>query len=236
MLRAISLDLWDTLIESEGGPLEPYALLEIDAVLRAISGRREVDISLVEMAYGRLRGYRGYITPDTFAKALGALLGIPPGDPLLNDIVSAYKLAALSYVPKPTRGSAELLRYAKRRGLNVIVITNSHFTSDVVKGFLDNAGLGKYVDLVISSSDYELNKPEPGLFEIALREAGLSPGEVMHIGDSCIRDVVGALLAGIEPVLLARDNGEPALCSNISGLRVIRALEEAIGIIEERAG
>lgn len=235
-MRAISLDLWDTLIESERGPLEPYALLEIEAMWRAISGRPGLDISLVERAYRHLRAYRGYLAPDTFAKALGVLLGIPPGDPALDEIASAYKSAGRSYVPRPTPGSAELLRYAKRRGLKVIVVTTSHFTGDAVKGLLDNAGLGEYVDVVISSSDHGLIKPEPGLFEIALRAAGVSPREVIHIGDSCVRDVVGALLAGIEPVLLARDKGEIGLCSNIRGLRVIGSLEEAIGLLEELAG
>ena len=50
-----------------------------------------------------------------------------------------------------------------------------------------------------------VEKPDPRLFEIALREAGCEPHELLHVGDSPESDVAGALNADVEPVLLDRD-------------------------------
>lgn len=47
-------------------------------------------------------------------------------------------------------------------------------------------------------------KPHRELFEKALEIAGCEPQEVLHIGDSYISDVQGALNAGIRPILVRR--------------------------------
>ena len=58
---------------------------------------------------------------------------------------------------------------------------------------------------VFSQDHGGVEKPAPRLFEIALREAGCEPHELLHVGDSPKSDVAGALNADVEPVLLDRD-------------------------------
>ena len=48
-------------------------------------------------------------------------------------------------------------------------------------------------------------KPDPRLFDIALRKAGCEAHELLHVGDSAETDVGGALNAGATPVLLDRN-------------------------------
>ena len=67
-------------------------------------------------------------------------------------------------------------------------------------------GIGDLVSFEVFSQDHGgVEKPDPGLFEIALREAGCEPHELLHVGDSPESDVAGALNADVEPVLLDRD-------------------------------
>jgi len=44
-------------------------------------------------------------------------------------------------------------------------------------------------------------KPDPGIFEEALRRAGTSAPETMYVGDNYFADVVGSRRAGLRPVL-----------------------------------
>ena len=57
---------------------------------------------------------------------------------------------------------------------------------------------------VVSADTARAYKPHREIFDEALRFSGCAPGEVVHIGDSYDTDVVGALGAGIRPVLLLR--------------------------------
>ena len=67
-------------------------------------------------------------------------------------------------------------------------------------------GIDDLMSFEVFSQDHGgVEKPDPRLFEIALREAGCTPHELLHVGDSPESDVAGALNADVEPVLLDRD-------------------------------
>jgi HAD superfamily hydrolase (TIGR01509 family) len=58
--------------------------------------------------------------------------------------------------------------------------------------------------VTVSSERVRSYKPDVGPFNLALQELELAPGEVIHIGDSPIADIVGANSAGIDAVWLNR--------------------------------
>ena len=57
---------------------------------------------------------------------------------------------------------------------------------------------------VVSADTVRAYKPHREIFDEALRRAGCSPEEAVHIGDSFDTDVAGARAAGIRPILLLR--------------------------------
>lgn len=71
----------------------------------------------------------------------------------------------------------------------------------------------KYHDLkpadVFTSEDAKAYKPRKELFEFALNRVGLSPEEVLHIGDSLSSDIKGASSIGINAIWVNRSNREP---------------------------
>lgn len=69
---------------------------------------------------------------------------------------------------------------------------------------LDGLGLGAKLDFVVSSAAEGLHKPDPRVFELALRRAGVSADAAMHVGDHYYADVLGARSVGIRPVLISR--------------------------------
>ncbi len=84
---------------------------------------------------------------------------------------------------------------------------------------------------VVSSEDARCYKPQPEIFQRALDILGLSPGEVLHVGDSLHSDVGGAANAGIAAVWICRerriyDIGRPGENHKIMSLKDLAALLE----------
>jgi len=65
---------------------------------------------------------------------------------------------------------------------------------------------------------------------------GVKPFEAIHIGDSCSRDVLGAYVSGIKPILYARRSESIRACEEIPGLTIIYSLREAIPVLEKILG
>jgi putative hydrolase of the HAD superfamily len=64
--------------------------------------------------------------------------------------------------------------------------------------------LVQYFDFAVISAAVRHSKPDPELFQTALRRADAIPDYAVHVGDSYVLDVLGARAAGITPVLLDR--------------------------------
>lgn len=58
---------------------------------------------------------------------------------------------------------------------------------------------------VFTSEDAKSYKPRKELFELALKETGLSADEVIHIGDSLSSDIKGANSVGIDAIWINRN-------------------------------
>jgi HAD superfamily hydrolase (TIGR01509 family) len=64
--------------------------------------------------------------------------------------------------------------------------------------------LDKYFDTIILSGEFGYEKPDPEIFEAALKNISLKPEETVHVGDNYHADVEGAHGTGITPVLMDR--------------------------------
>lgn len=74
----------------------------------------------------------------------------------------------------------------------------------------DQLGLSGSIDFVVTSSEVGYEKPDPRIFAEALRRANdTQPNAAVMVGDQLESDINGAIGAGIQPVLLDRDNNHP---------------------------
>jgi len=73
-------------------------------------------------------------------------------------------------------------------------------------------GLDSLFETVVISSRYGYRKPDPRLFQQALKEMGLTmTDDVLYVGDNWERDIVGASNAGMQAILIQRSNEQYAL-------------------------
>jgi FMN hydrolase / 5-amino-6-(5-phospho-D-ribitylamino)uracil phosphatase len=61
---------------------------------------------------------------------------------------------------------------------------------------LARLGLEHFFDVAVFAEEVGVDKPHPRIFQIAMKHAGCSPAEFVHIGDSLLSDVAGAQAAG----------------------------------------
>ena len=66
---------------------------------------------------------------------------------------------------------------------------------------LEEMGLTQHFAFLLAGGEVNSYKPDPVIFDEALRRAGTSAPETMYVGDNYFADVVGSRRAGLRPVL-----------------------------------
>ncbi|MDT8305592.1 MAG: HAD-IA family hydrolase [Anaerolineae bacterium] len=100
-------------------------------------------------------------------------------------------------------GAADLLRELKRRGIPLGLVADGR--PGTYRNVLGHHGLYDLFDAVAVSEEVGAEKPDPRIFEQALRQLGIAPeeyGRVIMVGNHLERDVKGANRLGLISVWL----------------------------------
>jgi len=108
-----------------------------------------------------------------------------------------------------------VLHALKRRGLRLGVVSNWHRGLD---SFCYEMNLSNLLDTVISSSDTGIEKPDPSIFDEAVRQLRVKPDRVVHVGDLPEEDFAGAVAAGLRAILIDRGNAHSTHATRITNL------------------
>ncbi|MBQ7660844.1 MAG: HAD family hydrolase [Clostridia bacterium] len=101
----------------------------------------------------------------------------------------------------PSEGAAEFLALLRAQNIRTGVISNLYYSHEALMIRLDRYLPEHTFDFVLCSSDLLVRKPDPLIFSMACRKAGLSPADIWFVGDHPQADIVGAYNAGMHPVL-----------------------------------
>ena len=99
-----------------------------------------------------------------------------------------------------------VLDQLRERGLRLAIISNWDSRLPVL---CDQLGIRSYFETLVVSAIVGYEKPHPNIFQIALEETGLSPQDVMYIGDDPFLDYQAARKVGIHSLHLDRYNRFP---------------------------
>ena len=69
----------------------------------------------------------------------------------------------------------------------------------------EHSGLAPYFTRTLISEEIGINKPQPGIFEIALERNGITRDQAVMIGDSYSSDISGAKAAGIDQIWITSE-------------------------------
>jgi putative hydrolase of the HAD superfamily len=137
---------------------------------------------------------------DYFHLILGGIgVPAPDQDAVIDALWEAHERFGLWTVP--IDGGPETVAELKRRGMRIGVVSNAEGR---VERDLDSAGYAGMFETVVDSHLVGVEKPDPGIFHIALERMGVGVEHAIYLGDVPAVDIAGARAAGLAPVLLDR--------------------------------
>ncbi len=89
----------------------------------------------------------------------------------------------------------------RERGLKLGVVSDWGIALGMI---MRRLGLTEYFDFAVISATARRAKPDPELYRIALDRSNVVADYAIHVGDSYVRDVLGARAMGIHPILIDR--------------------------------
>jgi len=152
--------------------------------------------------FAKLRRWAPVYRARCWTSALRPLVD-GPVEGLAAELDAAFRAELEGHCPAYDDAVAALDRVAPFYSL--AVLTNG--PGDVQRLKLRASGLERYFPVVVASGEIGFGKPDRRMFTTALDRLGLSADEVITIGDSLERDVVGAHNAGLRCIWLNREAG-----------------------------
>lgn len=218
MLRAVTLDYWDTIYASAPLPQRVQRRREALHQMLEVLGRSmplaEFEALYHESAVEANRWWRdehrGYKTADRIRWILERLKIERPQDCAhIQRVVDIVDETLLQY-PAPLLSGAHAALEALHGRFALAIISDTGFASGTAQNrLLAQDGLGHLFKATVYSMDIGHAKPRPEIFRAALDALGVPPNEVLHVGDNERTDVGGALDMGLRAVRLdaVRDSG-----------------------------
>ena len=127
-----------------------------------------------------------------------------------NGDLSAIEYFALTKTPwhsedeVPYPDAVPTLTELKRRGYKLGVIANQNYGTEMR---LKNWNLLRFFEVIAASAELGMAKPDPAIFEWALKQADCSPQNAVMVGDRMDNDMEPANRLGMHSVRLKRGLG-----------------------------
>jgi len=250
MLKAVLFDLWGTLIAEDPAAGEARRLLRVRLAREALAdvgltyAAADVEAAFLaagvehELLHRSERDFSARGRTVAYLRQLDDQIGERLDERAWARLDEAILTPMLTHRPVVMKGARETLETLRGLGLGVGLISNTGITPGfVLRRILDDMGLWRLLDHAMFSDEEELAKPAVALFENALDEMGVPPGEAAFLGDQPRLDVAGALRAGMWSVQIgdvaAIDGLAPharidELAELLPALRALELLPEAM--------
>lgn len=134
----------------------------------------------------------------TSSQAQGAVLGSQPPVQTTTDTLGKSSQSFRWAIRSLSRPRSRLLRRIRARYRLGLI---SNFYGNVAT-LCEEAGLASALDVILDSALVGMSKPDPGIFQAALKRFQLPPEEVICVGDSFERDMIPARELGMKTIWL----------------------------------
>ena len=215
MIKAVFIDYTGTIIQEKGE--------DIEKVIARIwkNSKMETPQQVIEFWWSRLKELAEKSYQENFRtedEIVDCLLDMLCQEANLQDnLEELHQLCQRFWMYAPI--FEDVKEFFEKCSLPIYVITNNGVA--YVQECLRFHGLS--AKAIVSGEMVRAYKPHRELFDKALEVSGCRAEEVIHIGDSIVSDVKGALGAEITPVLIDRKG-----TSTCTQCRVIHRLAEAL--------
>ncbi len=220
MLKAVTFDLWQTLILDQPEGLRKARAGRVhgihDILVRQGHSVRQADVERAYDAVGRHLetlwttqrdvGTRGQVR--ILLECLGLDGAASEDDQIMRALDEAYCLPILSAMPVANVGAGETLAAFSARGLKLALICNTGRTpGTMLRIVLERLGLARFLSVLTFSDEVGLRKPHSEIFLRTLAALEVPPSCAAHVGDDVTTDIAGACGVGMRAVHLCHPGG-----------------------------
>jgi HAD superfamily hydrolase (TIGR01549 family) len=204
MLRAVTLDFWDTLF---GWNLDPaYGQRQVERLADELSQLGEARAEL-EIRVALQRAYEWFDriwigehrTPgaaETLGVVLATLAVSEPGETLAR-LATFFEELVLEVQPELLSGVSKALPQLAAHYRLALIVDTGFAPGKVLRELLSRHGLLDLFACAYFSDEGAWSKPDRRVFAGVLEELGVDAAEAVHVGDSARTDVAGAKAAGM---------------------------------------
>jgi len=93
----------------------------------------------------------------------------------------------------------KVLEELRKSGFRLAILSN---WENNLRDICDNLGISNFFELILASTDVNIEKPSPEFFKIILSRLKMNPNETIYVGDDYEQDVVSAESVDIKPLLI----------------------------------
>ena len=237
MIRAVSFDLWDTIVVDDSDEDERAALglRSKHDERRALLHRAVPNCSFeaviascdavdVEFRHAWKVEYTNW-TVDYRLRRVFKHLGANPSEEAIAQAVHGWEIMELDHSPRLIDGAAETI--AKLASRYPLAICSDAIVSPgtVLRRLLAKHGVKEHFSSFAFSDEVGRSKPHRSMFDTAAQGLGVEVQEMVHIGDRHSNDIDGPHALGMKAILFtaSRDadkegHSADALCENYADL------------------
>ena len=254
-LKAVSFDLWDTLVVDDSDEVERKARglrskkeERRHLVWAALARHAPIELDTVRMAYDVVDAAFNKVWHDQHVtwkieERLRVLLKglkreLPEAE--IEDLSRAHAVMEVDLPPDPLPGVGEALATLAKR-YRLCVVSDAIVTpgSDL-RRLLEHHGLAQHFSAFVFSDEVGFSKPHPRMFETAARALGVALHEMVHVGDRQHNDIAGPQRLGLKAVLFTGARSvdrigttADAVCDHLAALPAIIDDLAAAGTIRQ---
>ena len=235
MIKAVTFDLWNTLLENKD-----FTEPRINSLRRALEeeGVNLPDSKLLKAYETASEYYRRewehnhtHLSVERRVEHILTGLGIPFTVDLKQSIMGSFRNAYVVDPPALKEGVEETLEVLNGEYRMGIISDTGVTPGSIIRDHLEGHEVLHYFKSMVFSDEVGYCKPDPKVFEKALNELEVRPEEAVHVGDLLRTDVAGAKGVGMKAVLVD-DSGEHPH-GECSPDFVIKRLPELLDVIEK---
>ena len=213
MIRAITLDFWNTLMNDFHLPardeLRAARLLEIIGPHGYAPDEYEIEAAFAK-AWRHFDSvwYKKSRTPTTAESTAVILrsLRVKLPDEARQRVVTMLEEITLEHPPRLVPGVAETLPMLAERYELAVVCDAAMTPGRILRRVLAGYGLEQCFSAFFFSDEHNWSKPDRRAFLTPLAALGVAPGEAVHVGDIQRTDIAGAQAAGLKALLFVGIN------------------------------
>ncbi len=208
----ILFDLYDTIIDDENGiaEREKYRLDNIYTILE--KSLYPVKFNLLQKKYGEMNHYMADFQQRTgfpfipFQQVEYFLNLLKITDIIVfKKVYDCYVDSILQISPKLMKNADKALKLLKERNKKIGLISNTGKTPGyILRILLKQLNVLGYFDSLIFSDEAGFLKPDPIIFEIAVKKLCVEKNNTIFIGDLKTVDYDGAIKAGLNAHLFRK--------------------------------